>query len=107
MCIDYRKLNKVTIKNKYPFPRVDDLFEKLQGSSLFSKIDLRSGYHHLKVRREDVPKTTFVLNMDLMNRVFREYLDFFDIVFTDYILIYSKSREEHEVHLRMTLQVLR
>ena len=127
MCIFYRQLNKVTIKNKYPIPRIDDIFDQLQGSSFFSKIDLRSGYHQLRVRQEDVRKTSFrtrfghykflVMSfgltnaptsfMDLMNKVFREYLDSFVIVFIDDILIYSKTREDHEQHLKMTLQVLR
>ncbi|XP_069152666.1 uncharacterized protein [Solanum lycopersicum] len=126
MCIDYRQLNKVTIKNKYPLPRIDDLFDQLQGSSFFSKIDLRSGYHQLRVREGDVPKTAFrtrygnyeflVMSfgltnapaafMDLMNRV-REYLDSFVIEFIHDILIYSKTKEEHEQHLTLTLQVLR
>ena len=116
MCIDYRQLNKVTIKNKYPLPRIDDLFDQLQGSSFFSKIDLRSGYHHLRVRDGDVPKASFrtryghyeflVMSfgltnapaafLDLMNRFFREYLDSFVIVFIDEILIYSNTKEEHE-----------
>ncbi|WP_423778398.1 reverse transcriptase family protein, partial [Campylobacter jejuni] len=115
------------MKNKYPLPRIDDLFDQLQGSSFLSKIDLRSGYHQLRVRDGDVPKTAFrtryghyeflVMSfgltnapaafMDLMNRVFREYLDSFVIVFIDDILIYSKTKEEHEQHLRLTLQVLR
>ena len=115
MCIDCRQLKQVTIKNKYPLPRIDDLFDQLQGSSFFSKIDLCSGYHQLRVRDGDVPKTAFrtryghyeflVMSfgltnapaafMDLMNRVFREYLDSFVIVFIDDILIYSKTKEEH------------
>ena len=112
MCIDYRQLNKVTIKNKYPFPEIDDLFDQVQGSSFFSKIDLWSGYHQLRVRQEDIPKTVFRTRygnyeflfmsfgltnapapfMDLMNRVFREYLDSFVIVFLNDILIYYKTR---------------
>ena len=126
MCINYRQVNKVTVKNKYPLPRIDDLYDKLQGSSFFSTIDLRSGYHQLRVRDGDIPKTAFrtryghyeflvissnLMNapavfMDLMNRVFREYLESFVIVFIDDILIYSKTKEENEQHLRLTLQVL-
>ncbi|KAL0551316.1 hypothetical protein IC582_010402 [Cucumis melo] len=127
LCIDYRELNKVTVKNRYPLPRIDDLFDQLQGATVFSKIDLRSGYHQLRIKDEDVPKTAFrsryghyefiVMSfgltnapevfMDLMNRVFREFLDTFVIVFIDDILIYSKTEAEHEEHLRMVLQTLR
>ncbi|KAK1435339.1 hypothetical protein QVD17_01100 [Tagetes erecta] len=127
MCIDYRELNKVTIKNRYPLPRIDDLFDQLQGASWFSKIDLRSGYHQLKVRDEDIPKTAFrtryghfefvVMSfgltnapaafMDLMNRVCRPMLDRSVIVFIDDILIYSRSKDDHARHLREVLEVLR
>ncbi|GKA23709.1 putative reverse transcriptase domain-containing protein [Tanacetum coccineum] len=94
---DYRELNKLTVKNRYPLPRIDDLFDQLQGSRYFSKIDLRSGYHQLRVREEDIPKTAFRT---------RPYLDKFVIVFIDDILIYSKSKEEHEVHLKLILELL-
>ncbi|KAL0559002.1 hypothetical protein IC582_003591 [Cucumis melo] len=127
LCIDYRELNKVTVKNRYPLPRIDDLFDQLQGATVFSKIDLRSGYHQLRIKDEDVPKTAFrsryghyefivmsfgltnapAVFMDLMNRVFREFLDTFVIVFIDDILIYSKTEAEHEKHLCMVLQTLR
>jgi hypothetical protein len=127
LCIDYRELNKVTIKNKYLLPRIDDLFDQFQGSQVFSKIDLRSGYHQLKIWEEDVQKTAFrtryghyeflVMSfgltnalaafMDMMNRVFRELVDRCVVVFIDDILIYSKTREEHEEHLRMVLDILR
>ncbi|GJR55067.1 putative reverse transcriptase domain-containing protein [Tanacetum coccineum] len=125
MCIDYRELNKVTVKNIYPLPRIDDPFDQLQGAKWFSKIDLRSGYHQLNVQEEDIPKTAFrtcygyyefvvmpfgltnalAIFMDLMNRVCRPMLDKSVIVFIDDILVYSKSKEEHEVHLREVLEI--
>ncbi|KAL0534293.1 hypothetical protein IC582_028582 [Cucumis melo] len=127
LCIDYRELNKVIVKNRYPLPRIDDLFNQLQGATVFFKIDLRSGYHQLRIKDGDVPKTAFrsryghyefimmsfgltnapTVFMDLMNRVFKEFLDTFMIVFIDDILIYSKTEVEHEEHLRMVLQTLR
>ncbi|GJW63720.1 putative reverse transcriptase domain-containing protein [Tanacetum coccineum] len=98
MCIDYRKLNKLTVKNRYPLPRIDDLFDQLQGSRVYSKIDLRSGYHQLRVREEDIPKTAFRTR-------YRHYE--FVIVFIDDILIYSKSRKDHEGHLKLILRLLK
>nr|GEU33421.1 putative reverse transcriptase domain-containing protein [Tanacetum cinerariifolium] len=126
MCIDYRELNKLTIKNSYPLPRIDDLFDQLQGSSVYLKIDLRSGYHLLRVQEKDILITAFrtryghyefqvmsfgltnapAVFMDLMNRVCRPFLDKFVIVFIDDILIYSKNKEEHEEHLRIILELL-
>ncbi|KAJ0621739.1 putative nucleotidyltransferase, Ribonuclease H [Helianthus annuus] len=127
MCIDYRKLNKLRVKNRYPLPRIDDLFDQLQGANWFSKIDLRSGYHQLKVKEEDVSKTAFrtryrhyeflVMSfgltnapaafMDLMNRVFKPMLDKSVIMFIDDILVYSKSEAEHAHHLQEVLETLR
>ena len=123
LCIDYRQLNRVTIKNRYPLPRIADLFDQLRGARVYSKIDLRTGYHQLRVRETDIPKTTFrtrywhfeftvmpfrltnalVAFMNLMHRVFQPYLDQFIVVFVDYILIYSQSEREHEDHLRIVL----
>jgi len=127
LCIDYRQLNKVTIKNKYPLPRIDDLFDQLKGARVFSKIDLRSGYYQLRIKDLDVSKTAFrtryghfeflvmpfgltnahAVFMDLMNRVFRPYLDRSVVVFIDDILVYSSSYIKHEKHLREVLQTLR
>jgi hypothetical protein len=126
LSVDYHALNKVTIKNKYPLPRIDDLFDQLHGACVFSKIDLRSRYHQLKIRECDIPKTAFISRyglykctvmsfgltnapayfMYLMNKVFIEYLDKFVVVFIDDILVYSRSEEEHEEHLRLALQRL-
>nr|GFB61329.1 putative reverse transcriptase domain-containing protein [Tanacetum cinerariifolium] len=127
MCIDYRELNKLTVKNRYPLPRIDDLFDQLQGSSVYSKIDLRTGYHELRIREEDIPITAFrtryghyefrvmpfgltnapAVFMDLMNRVCKPYFDKFVIVFIDDILIYSKDKEDHEKHLKTILELLK
>ncbi len=108
MCVDYRALNEVAIKNKYPLPRIDDLFDQLKGASVFSKIDLRSAYHQLKIRQEAFGLTNApAYFMNLMNKIFMEYLDQFVVVFIDDILIYSKNKEEHKQHLRMVLEKLR
>jgi hypothetical protein len=127
MCIDYQALNEVTIKNKYPLPRIEDLFDQLRGASVFSKIDLGSGYHQLRIRPSDILKTAFITKyglyeftvmsfgltnapaffMNMMNSVFMDYLDKFVVVFIDDILIYSQSEEEHVNHLKMVLQRLR
>ncbi|GJV84937.1 putative reverse transcriptase domain-containing protein [Tanacetum coccineum] len=127
MCIDHKELNKLTIKNRYPLPRIDDLFDQLRGACPFLKIDFRLGYHQLRVHEDAIPKTTFrtryrhfestvmpfgltnapAVFMDLMNRVCKPYLGKFVIVFIDDILAYSKSKEEHEVHLKLVLESLR
>ena len=127
LCIHYRQLNRVTIKNWYPFPRIDDLFDQLREARVYSKIDLRTSYHQLRVREADIPKIVFrtlyrhfeftlmpfgltympAAFMDLMHRVFQPYLDQFFMVFIDDILIYSPSKEEHEDHLRAVLQLLK
>jgi hypothetical protein len=127
LCIHFRQLNKSTVKNKYPLPRIDDLFDQLRGANIFSKIYLRSGYHKVRIKEEDIHKTTFrtmyghyefvvvpfglsnapVVFMCLMNGIFKNYLDKFVIVFLDKILVYSNSKQEHEHHLILVLQVLR
>ena len=127
LCIDYRQWNRVMIQNRYPLPRIDDLFDQFRGVRVYSKIDLRTGYHQLRVMETDIPKTTFrtryghfeftvmpfgLMNapaafMDLMHRVFQPYLDQFVVVFVDDILIYSQSEWEHEYYLRIVLQLLR
>jgi hypothetical protein len=119
LCVDYRPLNAVTIKNKYPLPRIDILFDQLLGAQVFSKIDLRSGYHQIKICAEDIPKIAFSMRYDLyeylvmpfgltnapvhfmylMNSIFMEELDKFVVVFIDDILVYLKSTEEHEENL--------
>ncbi|GJZ38712.1 putative reverse transcriptase domain-containing protein [Tanacetum coccineum] len=103
MCIDYPELNKLTVKNRYPLLRIDDLFDQLQGSSVYSKIDLRSGYHQLRVRDKDILKTAFRTRYGY----YEPYLDKFMIVFIDDILIYSKFKEEHDAHLRLILELLK
>jgi hypothetical protein len=127
MCVGYRALNEVTIKNKYSLPRIEDLFDQMKGAGVFSKIDLRLGYHQLKIRELNIPKTTFCTQYGLyeytvmsfgltnapayfvylMNKVFMEYLDKYVVVFIDDILVFSKMDEEHEVHLSLVLKKLR
>ncbi|XP_019178924.1 PREDICTED: uncharacterized protein LOC109174093 [Ipomoea nil] len=127
LCIDYRELNQVTVKNKYPLRRIDDLFDQLRGAGVFSKVDLRSGYHQIRVADKDIPKTAFrtryghyeftvmpfgmtnapAVFMDLMNRVFKPHLDDFVIVFIGDILVYSKDKRENVGHLQTVLQILR
>ena len=127
LCVDYRQLNKMSVKNKYPLPKIDDLFDQLKGASVFSKIDLRSGYHQLRIKDVDVHKMAFrmwyghyeylvmllgltnapVAFMDLMNRVFRPYVDRFVMVFIEDILVYSKDWEDHDTHLRVVLETMR
>jgi hypothetical protein len=127
MCVDYRSLNDVTMKNKYLLPRIEDLFDQMRDTRVFSKIDLRSGYHQMKIRPSDFPKTDFSTRyglyeftvmsfgltnalayfMNLMNKVFMEYLDRFVVVVIDDILIYYKSESDHEEHLRLVLRKLR
>ena len=123
LCIDYRQLNKMTIKNKYPLPRINDLFDQVGGATIFSKFDLRSGYHQVRIKDEDIRKTNFWMTyghyefvvipfrftnapttfMCLMNSIFSQYLDKFVLVFIDDILVYSKTEEEQEKHLRIIL----
>ena len=127
LCVDYRQLNKMTVKNKYPLPRIDDFFDQLKGAGVFLKIDLRSGYHQLRIKDADVNKTAFRMRyghyeflvmpfgltnapaafMDLMNCVFQLYVDRFVVVFIDDILVYSKNREDHDTHLWVVLETLR
>ncbi|GJW66920.1 putative reverse transcriptase domain-containing protein [Tanacetum coccineum] len=127
LCVDYRELNRITVRNRYPLPRINDLFDQLQGAKFFSKINLRSGYHQVRVKEQDISKIAFhthyghyeflvmsfgltnapAVFMHLMNRVFHEYFDKFVIVFVDDILVYSKTREEHKDHICIVLEILR
>ena len=126
MCVDYRALNKATVRNRYPLPRIEELLDRLGDAKFFTKIDLRSGYHQIRVHPEDVPKTAFRTRyghfeflvlpfgltnapatfMHLMHSIFREHLDTFVIIFLDDILVYSRSLEEHKMHVRQALEIL-
>ena len=127
VCINYRQLNKMTIKKKYPLPRINDLFDQVGGAKIFSKLDLRSDYHQVRIKDEDINKTYFqtiyghyefvvipfgltnvaTTLMCLMNNIFSPYLDNFVVVFIDNILFFSKTEEEHDEHLIIVLQTLR
>jgi hypothetical protein len=127
LCVDHRQLNKMTFKNKYPLPRINDLFDQVGGAKIFSKLDLRSVYHQVRIKHQDINKTAFRTRyghyefvvipfrltnalatfMCLMNSIFSQYLDKFIVVFIDDILVYSKTKEEHDEHLRIALQTLR
>jgi hypothetical protein len=127
LCIDYRQLNKMTIKNKNPLARINDLFNQVGGAKIFSKFDLQSGYHQVRIKEEDIKRTNFRTRythyefvvipfgltntpatfMFLMNNIFSQYLDKFVVVFIDNILVYSKTKEEHDEQLRIVLQTLR
>ena len=127
MCVDYRALNKATIRNRYPLPRIDELLDRLGDARFFTKIDLRSGYHQIRVHPDDVPKTAFRTRyghfeflvlpfgltnapatfMHLMHSIFREHVDAFVIIFLDDILVYSRTLEEHKTHVRKTLEILK
>ena len=126
MCIDYRHLNKMTIRNQYPLPRIDDLFDQVGGAKIFSNIDLRYGYHQVRIHDEDIHKTSFHTRhgnyefvvilfgltnetmkfMCMMNNILNKYMDKFVLFFVDDILVYSKNKEELEEHLRIVLRVL-
>ncbi|KAL9248614.1 RNA-directed DNA polymerase-like protein [Drosera capensis] len=126
LCIDYREINKIIIRNRYPLPQIDDLFDQLQGATVYSKIDLQSGYHQLRIKADDISKTAFrtpyghyelvvmpfgltnasAVFMDLMNMVFKPYLDYFIVSFIDGILVYSRNHQEHKKHLWTILKTL-
>ena len=127
MCVDYRALNKITVKNRYPLPKIEELLDRLRGAKYFTKIDLHSGYHQIRVRDEDIPKTAFVTRYGafeflvmpfglcnapatfqrIMNTILRDGLDRFVLVFLDDILIFSRTQEEHALHIRSVLERLR